>query len=241
MDSISFANIIKSTFAGYEVFKSKDLVSLIETYYPAISEKTIAWKINQLKNDGFIFQVGRGLYSLRFLPEFEPKLSLKTKRFIGRIDKAKYPNMVVWDTAVFEYILNQSFDKFWIFILLPKQDLETLFADLQQLSKPVFLNPDLATITRYVLSQPESVILLPTISQMPSIQLTDYSTLSIETTLINTWIDYDRYFQAFELDLSSLFKLSFQQYNINRSKMLRYAARREKREIIEKYINELTL
>ncbi len=241
MNADSFANIIESTFAGYEVFRSKDLVTLIETYYPAISEKTVAWKINQLKKDGFIFQVGRGLYSLHFLPDFEPTLSLKTKRFIGRIDKAKFSNMVVWDTSIFESILHQSFDKFWIFILLPKHDLETLFTDLQQLSKPVFLNPDLPTITRYVLPQPEAVILLPAVSQMPGIQISDYSTLSIETTLVNTWIDYDRYFQTFGLDLSALFKLSFQQYNINRSKMLRYAARREKRESIEKYINELTL
>ena len=240
MKSDEFTALLNASFGGLGVFSSKDLSCLIEQHFPAISENTIAWKINQLKQDGFIFQVGRGLYSLDFLPEYEPSLSLRTKRFINKIDKDKYPNLTVWDTSVFEHIFHQAFDKSWIFILLPKQNLESLFSDLQSFSKPVFLNPDKATITRYLLPQTDAVILLPSVSQMPVLTQNSLSIPSIEAILVNIWFDYERYFPTFSIDLKSLFELSFNKYTINRSKMLRYAARRDKRDAIEAFINNLT-
>ncbi len=223
-----------------EVFQTKALSALLGKIYPELSDKTIAWKINQLKNEKVIFQVGRGLYSLTYLPEFEPSISLKTKRFFNKIDRKSYEELIVWDTSILDSLLDQTPEKSWIFILAPKTDLENLFSDLQQFSKPIFLNPDREITARYVLPQPEAVILLPSISQMPITTQNDFIMPTIEAILVNIWLDFEQYFQPLGYELSTIFKTSFKNYNINRSKLLRYAARRDKREAIEEFISKLT-
>jgi len=220
-----------------EVFQTKDLSALLCKIYPELSDKTIAWKINQLKNEKVIFQVGRGLYSLTYLPEFEPSLCLKTKRFFNKIDRNSYEELIVWDTSVLDNLLDRTSDKSWIFILAPKTDLENLFSDLQHFSKPIFLNPDREITARYVLPQPEAVILLPVISQMPTTAQNDFIMPTIEAILVNIWLDFEQYFHPLGYELSTIFQTSFKNYNINRSKLLRYAARRDKREAIEEFIN----
>lgn len=239
MQSVNLTKIIKEAFSSRKVFQTKDLSSLLGRIYPELSEKTIAWKINQLKNEQVIFQVGRGLYSLAFMPEFEPSLSLKSKRFCNKIEKKTTTKLIIWDTSIVDKLLQRTSEKSWIFILAPKTDLEKLFIDLQQFSKPVFLNPDREIIARYVLPLSEAVILLPCISQMPTTIPNDFIMPTIEAILVNIWIDFEQYFQLLDYDLNTIFQSSFKNYNINLSKMLRYAARRDKRIVIEKFISTL--
>lgn len=238
MQLINLSALIQEAFAQKEVFQTKDLSSLLGRIYPELSEKTIAWKINQLKNEKIIFQVGRGLYSQAFMPEFELSLSLKSKRFCNKIEK-KTTKLIIWDTSVLDNLLQRTSEKSWIFILAPKTDLENLFSELQHFSKPVFLNPDREVTSRYVLPQSEAVILLPSISQMPTTAQNDFIVPTIEAILVNIWLDFERYFQPLGYDLKTLFETSFKKYNINRSKLLRYAARRDKREAIEEFIDTL--
>jgi hypothetical protein len=239
MQLVNISATINEAFSLIDVFETKDLYSLLGKIYPELSDKTIAWKINQLKNEKIIFQVGRGLYSLTYLPEFEPSLSLKTKRFFNKIDRKSYGELIVWDTSILDSLLTQNSEKSWIFILAPKTDLENLFSDLQQFSKPIFLNPDREITTRYVLPHTEAVILLPSISQMPTTAQNDFTMPTIEAILVNIWLDFERYFQPLGYDLKTLFEISFKKFNINRSKLLRYAARRDKREAVEEFIDTL--
>lgn len=239
MQVFSLSDTIKEAFSQTNVFHTKDIVTILTGLYPELSEKTIAWKINQLKNEKTIFQVGRGLYSLVFMPEFEPSLSLKSTRFCNKIDKKTYPKLIIWDTSVLDNLLQKNSEKSWIFILAPKADLENLFSDLQHFSKPIFLNPDREITARYVLPQPEAVILLPSISQMPTTTQNDFVMPTIEAILVNIWLDFEQYFQPLGYELSTIFETSFKNYNINRSKLLRYAARRDKRDAIEEFINNL--
>ena len=239
MQSVNLSIIIKETFSLMGVFQTKDLSALLGQIFPELSDKTIAWKINQLKNEKIIFQVGRGLYSLNYLPELEPSLCLKTKRFVNKIDQKSYGEFIIWDTSILDNLLDKTSEKSWIFILAAKADLENLFTDLQQFSKPIFLNPDREIIARYVLPQPEAVILLPSISQMPTTVQNDFTVPTIEAILVNVLLDFERYFQPIGYELKTLFETSLKKYNINRSKLLRYAARRDKRETIEEFIDTL--
>ncbi len=230
-------DIIHKTFYQTKVFNSQQLNTLIREVYPNVSNNTIAWRINQLKNEKSIYQVGRGLYSLQYFPEFVFHLNIKTKRFCNKIDKDKYSNLIIWDTTILDNLLKKNSGKTWIFILAQKPYLESLFLDLQQLNKPVFLNPNHEITTRYLLPKQEAVILMPMISQMPTMTQNSFTIPTIEAILVDIWLDFKQYFQPLGYDLNTLFEFSFNNYNINRSKLLRYAARRDKREIIEEFIN----
>lgn len=239
MQSLNINALLEETFGHMDFFTSKDIFNLLTKLYPDVSNKTIAWKINQLKKDKTIFQVGRGVYSMFFMPEFEPIISLKSRRIYKKIEKETDQKVIIWDTSTLDKLSQKNSNKLIIFILASKLDLEMLFSLLQQLSKPIFLNPDSEITNRYILPQEEVVILLPCISQMPTVLQNDFFTPTIEATLVNIWIDFEQYFKPLGYDIKTLFQMSFKNYRINRSKLLRYAGRRDKRDAIEKFINTI--
>lgn len=239
MNNAEIAKKVKECFANQTVITTQEITEVLAQAYPDLSASTISWRVNQLKKEGFIFQVGRGLYSLDYKPEYVPELSLKTKRQYNRIKAFYTGDLVVWDSAQLFALADQEPTKHWIFLAIPKEDLETLFDKMLDLSRQVFLQPDKEIITRYLLPQPEAIILVPLISETPLYRVNDYLTPTLEGLLVNTCSEADEYMESLSLKIVDVFKNAFIKYNVNQSKLLRYAARRDKREEIEKLITTL--
>lgn len=235
MKNAELSNKLRDHFSDKQEFTTIEATDALQRYLPGVTDKTIAWKLSQLKKEKFLFQKGRGLYSFNFKPEFSPELSLKSKRQYNRI-KGFYPGeIVICDTNILKEISGSEIPRQWIFIALRKEDLDALFAELRSFSKPVYIQPDKETFNRYILHHEEAVILTALITETPIVQAGEYHFPSIEGILVNAWLEYEQFLQPFGIEILSFYKNAFSKYNVNKSKLLRYAARRDKR----KEINEL--
>ncbi|NML38179.1 hypothetical protein HHL17_13315 [Chitinophaga sp. G-6-1-13] len=224
---------------GKQDFTTKEVTGVLQKYLPDLSGSTIAWKLNQLKKDKLLYQKGRGLYTFDYKPKFSLDLSLKSKRIYNRVKGIYAGEIVMWDTILLSEISGEEISKYWIFLALNKDDLDFLFGEMLSFSKKVYLQPDKETTARYLLPQDEAIILISLISETPTERSGDYLSPTIEGVLVNAWFEYEQYLQPIGLDIHKLYEQAFAKYNVNKSKLLRYAARRDKRKEINELLNTL--
>jgi len=239
MNKQELAYKLHNTFLNQAVISTKEIAGVLAQTFPGLSSKTISWRINQLKKEKLIFQVGRGLYSFEFKPEYEPELSLKAKRLFNRINNIKDTEIVIWDINLIDEFSESHSGKKWYFLYVKKDKLERTFNDLQDNSKPAFLQPDNEVISRYLLGQDEAIILLPKISEMPLIKAGEYTMPSLEGLLVNFWLKSENFLRPIGYDVHQIFVAAFEKYNVNISKLLRFAARRDKRNEINELIKSI--
>jgi L-rhamnose mutarotase len=231
---------LKERFVNQSVITTKEITDALTDSFPELSSSTISWKLNQLKKAKLIHQTGRGSYSFEFKPEYSPDLCLKTKRLYNRVKPYCKGELSVWDTNLLNEIADSNINKYWVFMSAPKEELESLFEDMKDFSKKVYYQPDKEMINRYILAQDEAIILTPLISETPLVKNGDYQTLSIEGVLVNIWMKYENFLNPIGYNLSQIFKKAFTKYNVNQSKLLRYAGRRDKRKEINELINKIS-
>ncbi len=235
MKNSDLAHNLREYFFGKQEFTTTEITDALQEHFPDVSSSTIAWRLNQLKKEKLLYQIGRGLYTFDFKPEFSAKFSLKSKRIYNRV-KGIYPGeIVMWDTALLNEIAGDDIIKYWVFLALNKDDLDSLFGEMLSFSKKVYLQPDKETTARYLIPQDEAIILTALISETPTDRSGDYSSPSIEAILVNAWFEHEQFLQPIGLNIHKLYEQAFAKYNVNKSKLLRYASRRDKR----KKINEL--
>ena len=239
MKNSEIATKLKEHFAGQSVIMTKQIQQYLSASFPNLTSSTIAWKINQLKKENLIQQIGRGMYSFDFKPEYQPDISLKTKRVYNRLKPLCDTDLTVWDTLMLDGIMNKEGDKHWMFFSTTKEQLEPLFDQLLDFSKKVFLSPDKGVINRYMMPLDEAIILTPLVSETPVIKAGDFIVPTIEGILVNAWFQKEAFIKPIGYNIQDLFRHAFQQYNVNRSKLLRFATRRDKRNEIESLIKNI--
>jgi hypothetical protein len=230
---------IKERFSTQSSIASKELVLFLSTLFPDLSVSTISWKINQLKADNLIYQAGRGLYTFEFKPEFKLEVSLKTKRIFNKTKVLTDTELVVWDTEMLDAIIERENEKRATFLLVQKDELNELFEQLQSMSKPVYLEPNQEIIQRYILPQNDVILLYPLISETPTDHIGDYVAPTLEGILVNAWLLSENYLKPLDYSIAEIFECAFRKYNVNKNKLLRYAARRDQRKEIEQLIQTI--
>ncbi len=234
---MSEGNIIqylKTNLNDQTQFTTQELIELLANINPEAATNTHSWRINQLKTSGQIHQIGRGLYSFISKPDFTPTITLKTKRLYNRV-KALVPGLeiVVWETPMLAEINGQTIDKHFIFLHTQRNKIDFLHSEMLNFSKPSFSNPNTEIIEKYLLPLNEAVIILPLSTQTPLIELNDFKTKTIEGLLVSACLE-ESILRPIGFVINQLFASAFSKYNVNVSKLLRYAGRRDRRtEIIE--------
>lgn len=240
MNNDILSRLIKSEFKGRDNIRTKELITLISRELPDIKESSIRWRINQLKTEEVIFQIGRGLYSLANKPDYKPVLSLKTKRLYNRtVSDTQSHNVAIWETTMLNALSSFAGQKNLVFLLIDKSKMDGLFNEMLDYSKVVFLNPSEEVISRYVLIHDYAVIILPAISEAPVDQYDNISMSSLEMLLVDCFVLNNNYIKQIGYDINDVYSTAFKNYKVNTSKLLRYASRRDKRNEIESVIRKI--
>ena len=230
---------LKERLDNVKLFTTKELKSLLAEWNPEVGEGTLSWQINKLKEDSFLYNIGRGVYSFEKKPEYRPSLSLKSRRLYNSVlaleETDKPP--VIYETKWVNELAKTSPEKNYTIILAPKKNIERLYYAMIPAKKRIFLKPDKQVFKLYILPYNEVVMLFPLIKETPAARTNHYNTLSVEGILVDTWVYYNLIFESLGIDLYTMYKNAFEQYEINSTHLLRYASRREKRKEIECFLN----
>lgn len=239
MKNTELVHRIKKHFNKKEIVTTQEITEVLADALPKVTSSTISWRINQLKNEKLIHQVGRGLYSFNYKPEYNFELDLKTKRVYNRVKALTDSEVSVWDTNALDLIIENKNAKSLIFLSVAKEELEPLFNNMLAFSKQVFLNPDKEIINRYLKPLEQAIVLTPLVSETPLIKTGDYITPTIEGLLVNALCESTNTLEPIGYNIKELFEFAFKKYNINRSKLIRFATRRDKKSEIEILIKNI--
>ena len=221
-----FLNNLYANYKGNPIISFEDLFSFVQKEFPGRAEKTINWKINQLKSKGLLSHISRGIYSLQKKNEYFPEISPYLKRIYNKVKKdLPFIKFCVWDSRWFnEFMIHQIF-RYYIVVEAEKGSTDSVFNVLTDFSKNVFLNPDKETFSRYVINYNEVIIVKPLISEAPLLDIEEVKVPAIEKLLIDCLIDVDL-FAAQQVELDNIYQSVYQKYLVNPNKIRRYARRR---------------
>jgi hypothetical protein len=120
---------------------------------------------------------------------------------------------------------------------IEKDAVESVFLFLKEKYKNVFLKPDKEMMDMYVVSNKNSIIVRQLISESPIQKEKGIPTVTIEKLVVD--IFYDNEFEYLKgSELLSVIKNIFDNFTVSKSKLLRYASRKGKQDIILSFLEK---
>jgi hypothetical protein len=229
-------NSISAAFVKNKTLAREDLLKWLHEVYPEASGKTLAWRISDLKSRGILQSPGRGVYRLEQGTPFLPILGNLAKR-IALLLARELPlvKSCIWETRWISGWMELQPSYNWTIVETEKEVLESVFSSLLGISKKVFLDPDAKVVDLYILPLNEAVIVKPLVSEAPTVVIGKIVAAAPEKILVDIVAEPDL-FRAQQGELDRIFSNAFREIQINQTKMLRYANRRRRQDIVNNLI-----
>lgn len=230
-------NQIKRYFENNNMLSKEDLMELLKNDFPNWSDNTINAYLYILKKRGVIDNISRGIYTLGKTELFNPQINNQLKKIASKIHRGfPFVNYCVWNSSWLNDLMrHQPFKNFTV-VEIEKVAIEQVFNDLNSYFQNIFINPDEIFFERYISALDDVIIVKNLHSEAPILKRNDLTIPTLEKILVDIVID-DTLFAAQQGELNFVYKTAFNKYDINESKMKRYAARRNRETEIEKLIN----
>lgn len=223
---------VRQYFNEKNTLSKKELAEAISSNFPKWADSTITTRIHELKQEGVIHQVARGLYSIIDKKSYLPEISSSLKRVHNKV-KREFPYAIfcVWDTKwLNEFMLHQQFRHYQV-IEVEKDAMDSVFNAISDLSKKAFLNPDSKIFEKYVANHEEAIIIKPLITESPIDKTNGVYTPFLEKLMVDMLIERDL-FSAQQGEIEFIYGTALDKYSLNKHMMQRYARRRNQLESV---------
>ncbi len=219
-------------------YTRNDLIEVFRKENKELNDSTFRWMLYNMQIQNRLFRVGYDEYTTfeqRVLPEYRPFYSdavLKVKRLL----EEKYPDLsfVMFESAVLNEFLNHQIAQNTVYVQVEK-GLSTFIFDIlkQELGGMILYKPNRTEFSRYWTRG--CVVVLDLISQAP-ISSAQPHEITMEKMLVDIIADKSIEATYSPAEIPEIFDNARKNYRVDLKKMNRYAGRRGKAEIIEKYI-----
>lgn len=191
--------------------------------------------------NGVFQRVGRGKFKFGKERNYLPEISSKMKSIYSKVKKEyPYTDICIWNTSSLnEFMIHQPF-KFYNVLEIEKEAMNSIFYFLKDLNFSVFLEPTIDILEKYTPDNKQIIIIKPLISEAPLSIVNEIATASIEKMLVDIFCDTIIFSAQQGFEMRTIFETAFTKYTVNRSKMLRYANRRRKKENFIEFLNTIS-
>lgn len=224
------------------VFSRKDLLFDITRQQLGIKASALSLQINRMIASGTLQRKGRGEYEVAKvgLPEFVYCPSLLEQDVFMRLKK-KFPfaDFCIWSPKVLIPFMVNVPNVNYVFVDVEKEVMESAFNALQcmELGRNIFLAPSLIECNRY-LTGTDSIVVRHLTGQSPLTVVNGCTVPRLEKILVDVIGDNELFF-ASGYETYNIFEFALERNHINKSKLLRYASRRNRREKVEQILHEI--
>lgn len=226
--------------ANRESFRFIDLLAYLNTLFE-ISKVSLSWYLRQMVDNSMLFKLGRGIYSSsgNKLAEYKPVINKKAIKISNEIKKA-YPlvecSLFCGESlAIFQH--HHSTNN-CVYVEVDKDAAESIFHFLKKEGYKAYFNPTKDfTYDNIELAQ-YNIIVKPLISESPLMEYNGIFTPRIEKLLVDVLCDDDFYY-LHGSEWHYMLRNALNLVAINRSKMLRYASRRNAKEKVRETLQEI--
>jgi len=229
-------NKFKEYFSRQNTFDVADIFRFYSSENPNIAQTTVNWRIYKLVQSGVIQRIGRGVYRFGKSNLFRPVLSLQIKKIAHNLKKEfPYTNFCIWELAMVNFFSHNLINFNLLLVDVERDAIDAAYYKLKETQKKVVnirkTYDDISELTG-------NICIRPLVSHAPLRIQEKIQVAELEKILVDLATDKEFFpFQGNEI--FSIYENAFEKYTINESTMLRYAARKEKRENIKEIINTI--
>lgn len=231
-DILKFANT-------HKIFARKDLIRYLTDLEKLDAPSSLSEQLNRLLKNGQIIRLERGVYKLpdNIKKDFIIICSDDIKNISGQIrQKFPFAEFCIWDGSVILPFVHHIPNIKFIYIDVERDAAESVFNLLNSgTGKRIFFTPTQTDFERYI-SGNEAFIIRQLISEAPLQLVNGINTPTIEKILVDIAGDTEFAFLQGN-ELHNVYTNIFKKFNVNKKRMLRYAARRARRKEVEQLIN----
>lgn len=199
-------------------------------------------QLNRLVEQGKLMKAGYGLYAI---PEngkqpffYKPS---KEERLIAEQIKKKFPfaDFCVWKPTALVSYMRHIPALGMVFVDVERIAMESVFHYLQgnAPAMSILLNPTVQECERYITTD-KLLIIRVLVKEAPITMMNDTPVPTLEKILVDAAGDKEMVF-AQGAELYTIYEEAYSSHNVNRSRLLRYAARRHRKDSILKILNTI--
>jgi hypothetical protein len=228
-------------FSGKETFSREELFDFLRQFEPDLKESTLAWRIFDLKQKDRIKDVAKGIYSLEHKRPFKPQADDLINKIGSLITNSFLFNSCnIWTTAWLNDLTELQATSFLYLVEVDRGSMEQVFFLLKDKGhfSNVFINPDSKVIEHYISEQPNAIIVIPMISRAPTMKVNGITIPTLEKILVDLYCDPRLYFAFQGQQLDNIFETALSGYEINYSRMLNYAKRRNRDDDLKEFLRK---
>jgi hypothetical protein len=185
--------------------------------------------IHSLVKRGIIQRIARGKYRLGATQCLIPDLSLKAKKTALLIKKEfPYLDFCVWELNTINFFAHNLINFNVIFVDVERIAIENAYCMLKEKKIRVY---NIKKTYEDLVDMSGAVCIRPLVTGAPLQSVENIPTISLEKLLVDLYTDKE--FISFQgTEINAIYDSAFRTYTINKSKLLRYASRKEKRDKI---------
>ncbi|BCS86265.1 hypothetical protein prwr041_21580 [Prevotella herbatica] len=226
-----------------QTFTCKQMLSDFAKDGKSFSPNTITSALRRLVKNNILQKVDRGMFRLSqtvkigFSAYYDEEMSM-----IESLVRTKFPfiRFCVWNSSDVKRFSHYVSNINVIFVDVERDCEKSVFNALINAlpDKNIYLKPSQDDYVHYIFGKP-TIVVRTLISEAPLILLGDKSTrVSLEKVLVDSVLDKD-FFSFQEYESLRLFRNAYDVCSVNEQKLLRYARRRNKVNLIKNIITEV--
>lgn len=231
---------ILSILKEFGTFHTADIAALYRQKEPELKQATVNWRIYRLVQAGIIVRMSKGMFRMNNEQAFSPIPDKQLKSLAKKLKRLfPYANLCLWDTTIINAYSQHLTDNSMYIIETDKGVAEPMFHYLQESIKNIYLNPSKETMENYLFQGGKPCVVKSMISESPLQEVEGVTTVTIEKMIVDLFCDKTLFAIYQGHELRTIYQNCLERYPINRTKMLRYASRRGKKEEIAAFIAQI--
>lgn len=203
--------------------------------FSGIERAKLSWYLGKLCRNGKLRRIGRGVYTLLSANAFMVKANAKS-RSLYRFLSGQYPfaDFCIYSANVIMPLLHDMMPNNTLYVETNRDTVESVFDTLSpKYSGRVFLAPTKEIATTYIDFSKENIIVKPLITEAPLALDGKVPVPTLEKLLVDTRVDAD-FFYLHGYENLEMLRTAISHYDVNQTRLLRYADRRNAKESITK-------
>ena len=223
-------------------FTRQDILSSVDSDVKLKSEGSLAVLLNRMIAESKIVRIAYGTYRLN--ENLKHKFLYEPNGFILNINKQIKENFpfieyCIWQPSVMVSMMQHVPAAKMTLIDVERDAMESVFLFLQGIGFgiPVILNPTKELAERYITNQ-EVIVIRPLVKEAPLETVNGCPVPTLEKMLVDSVSDKElQHLQGNEL--YHIFSNAFANYEIKKTRLFRYASRRNRKDKVEQIIESV--
>lgn len=192
-----------------------------------INKSALSWYLHKLVDENFLVRTGRGIYARVMKQSFAPVASKEAARTCSEVQEHfPFARFCVYQGEIIGPLQHHLYSNAVIYVETGRDNAESVFNYLKETGREVYLRPDRDMIYRYIDMDRPVCFVKNLVSEAPLQKIDGVPMPTVEKLLVDILRDAD-FFYLRGVESEHIIENAFNLYEINRSRLFRYAERRK--------------